>query len=174
MQTESRSKEVDKSSAGCRVLRVGNVEGKGKRPTRNDAHRLHDADGLDLGLKAVEFVAGGCIGSDGLPLETLRRNRPAWHLLKPADVNHAAARAAEPRRPPPGLGVGLHAANRLRHSHIWTAPTGSLYRAYRPAHPRTKARASLVISPWHLGRRPGHEFIVIARLYAAHTLGPLT
>ena len=48
------------------------------------------AGGLDLGLEAAGFATAGCIEWDGPARETLRRNRPGWRLLEPADVNQAA------------------------------------------------------------------------------------
>ncbi len=48
------------------------------------------AGGLDLGLEAAGFATLGCVEWDGPARETLRRNRPAWQLLEPPDVNLAA------------------------------------------------------------------------------------
>jgi DNA (cytosine-5)-methyltransferase 1 len=42
--------------------------------------------GIDLGLEAAGFRSLGCIESDAIARETLRRNRPDWRLIEPHEV----------------------------------------------------------------------------------------
>jgi hypothetical protein len=45
------------------------------------------AGGLDLGLEQAGFSTVGCVEVDADCSETLKRNRPSWHLAEPGDIH---------------------------------------------------------------------------------------
>lgn len=61
------------------------------------------AGGMDIGLEAAGFESAGCVEIDPLARETLRRNRPDWKLLTPANVIDFADQISPARI---GLAVG--------------------------------------------------------------------